>query len=372
MKIALLAPLHEAVPPQRYGGTERVLSWLTEELVRRGRAVTLFASGDSRSKATVVPVTPVALRPCAAKEVIGPHLKEIALLRDRLAQFDVVHSHVDFFALPFHRPGDPPVVTTLHGRLDLPEFAPVYTAFQHEAFVSISDAQRLPVPDLNWVATVHHGLPLRDYPVGNGRGDYLLFLGRISPEKGPHVAIDLARRLGVRLVLAAKVDAADRAYYEEAIVPRLAAAGPSVDYVGETDLAETVRLLQNARALLFPIDWPEPFGLVMIEAMACGTPVVTRRCGSTPEVVEHGTTGFVCDDDEDILLALKRLDRIDRAACRAHVAARFTVERMTDDYEAVYRRLQRERMSRWTTSSAFTIATTSSLPRGSRTTELGS
>jgi glycosyltransferase involved in cell wall biosynthesis len=372
MRIALLAPLHEAVPPHRYGGTERVLSWLTEELVRRGHTVTLFASGDSRTEATVVPVTPVALRPCGAKEVIGPHLKQIALLRDRLSEFDVIHSHVDFFALPFHRHGDPPIVTTLHGRLDLPEFAPVYTAFQNEAFVSISNAQRLPVPDLRWVATVYHGLPLAEYPVGPGRGDYVLFLGRISPEKRPHAAIDVARRAGVRLVLAAKVDPTDRAYYEEAIVPRLAVAGSAVDYVGETDLAETVRLLQDARALLFPIDWPEPFGLAMIESMACGTPVVTRRCGSTPEVVDHGSTGFVCDDDEDVLLALKRLDRIDRATCRAQVEARFTVERMTDDYEAVYRRLERERMSRWTTSSAFKIATTSSRPRGSRTTELGS
>ena len=372
MRIAVLAPLHEAVPPQRYGGTERVISWLTEELVRRGHTVTLFASGDSRTKANLVPVTPVALRPCGAKEVIGPHLKQIGLLRDHLAEFDVVHSHVDFFALPFRRPGDPPLMTTLHGRLDLPEFAPVYTAFQSEAFVSISDAQRLPVPDVRWVATVHHGLPLADYPVGRGNGDYLLFLGRISPEKRPHAAIDLARRLGVRLVLAAKVDAVDRVYYEEAIVPRLAAAGTAVEYIGETDLDETVRLLQDARALLFPIDWPEPFGLAMIEAMACGTPVVTRRCGSTLEVVDHGTTGFVCDDDESILLAMRRLDRIDRAACRDRVVRCFTVERMADDYEAVYRRLQRERMSRWTTSSAFTIDTTSSPRRDCRTTALES
>ena len=372
MRIALLAPLHEAVPPHRYGGTERVLSWLTDELVRHGHSVTLFASGDSNTRASLVPVTPVALRPCGAKEVIGPHLKEIALLRDHLAEFDVVHSHVDFFAMPFHRPDDPPLVTTLHGRLDLPEFAPIYTAFQHEAFVSVSHAQRLPVPDLRWVATVHHGLPLADYPVGDGRGDYLLFLGRMSPEKQPHVAIDLARRLGTKLVIAAKVDAVDRAYYEEAIVPRLASAKSEVEYVGETSLAETVELLQNARALLFPIDWPEPFGLVMIEAMACGTPVVTRRCGSTLEVVDHGATGFVCDDDEDVLFALQRLDRIDRAACRRHVETYFTVERMADAYEAVYRRLQRERMSRWTTSSAFTIGTTSSPPRDSRTTALES
>jgi len=370
MRIGLLAPLHEAVPPHRYGGTERVLSWLTEELVRRGHAVTLFASGDSKTTAELVPVTPVALRPCAAKEVVAPHFRELGLLRERIDELDVVHSHVDFFALPFRRAGDPPLVTTLHGRLDLPECFPVYDTFRSEAFVSISDAQRLPVPNLNWVATVHHGLPLHDYPVGRGAGDYVVFLGRISPEKRPHAAIDIARRVGIPLVLAAKVDPVDRAYFEEAIVPRLSGSG--VDYVGETGLAETVRLLGDARALLFPIDWPEPFGLAMIEAMACGTPVVTRRCGSTPEVIDHGTTGFVCDDDDDVALALGRLDRLDRAACRRRVETRFSVERMTDDYEAVYRRLVRERMSRWTTSSAFTIDTTSSLPRGSRTTALES
>jgi glycosyltransferase involved in cell wall biosynthesis len=347
-----------------------VLSWLTEELVRRGHTVTLFASGDSQTSAELVAVTPVALRPVGAKEVLGPHLHEIGLLRDRLEDFDVVHSHVDFLALPFRRPGDPPIVTTLHGRLDLPEHFPVFDAFRSEAYVSISAAQRLPVPNLNWVATVHHGMPLGDYPVGPGKGDYMLFLGRISPEKRPHAAIDIARKLGIRLVIAAKVDPADRAYFEEAILPRL--AGRGVEYVGETDLAETVRLLGDARALLFPIDWPEPFGLVMIESMACGTPVVTRRCGSTTEVVDHGRTGFVCDDDDDVAVALRRVDRLDRATCRQWVETRFSVERMTDDYEAVYRRLVRERMSRWTTSSAFTIDTTSSRRRGSPTTALES
>jgi glycosyltransferase involved in cell wall biosynthesis len=371
MRIAQLSPLHEAVPPERYGGTERVLSWLTDELVRRGHEVTLFASGDSRTNAALVPVTPVALRPCAAKETVAPHFRELGLLRDRLADFDVVHSHLDFMALPFRRPNDPPMVTTLHGRLDLPEFFPIYDAFRAEHFVSISNAQRLPVPLLDWVATIYHGLPLNEYAVGEGKGGYLLFLGRISPEKRPHAAIDIARKLGIRLVIAAKVDAADRAYYEEAIVPRLD-SGSGVDFVGETDLAETIRLLGDARALLFPIDWPEPFGLAMIEAMACGTPVVTRRCGSTPELIDHGKTGFVCDDDDEIVFALRKLDRLDRAACREAVATRFSVERMADEYEAVYRRLVRERMSRWTTSSAFTIDTTSSQPRGSRTTELES
>jgi glycosyltransferase involved in cell wall biosynthesis len=370
MRIALLAPLHEAVPPERYGGTERVISWLTEELVRRGHAVTLFASGDSRTAAELVAATPAALRPSGALEVIGPHLQQVAMLRDRLDDFDVIHSHVDMFAMPFRRPGDPPLVTTMHGRLDLPELAPVYAAFRTENLVSISDAQRAPLPDLRWVATVHHGLPLGDYPVGDGTGDYLLFVGRISPEKRPHVAIDVARRAGCRLVIAAKVDRADGAYWEAEVRPRLRGAG--VEYVGETDLATTRELLRNARALLFPIDWPEPFGLVMIEAMACGTPVLTRRRGSTPEVVADGVTGFVCDRDEDLEAAIRRVDTIDRRACRTWVETRFAVERMADDYEAVYLRLRTERMSRWTTSSGYTTATTSSPRRGSPTTALGS
>jgi glycosyltransferase involved in cell wall biosynthesis len=369
MRIAILAPLHEAVPPHRYGGTERVIAWLTDELVRRGHAVTLFASGDSRTTAELVPVIPSALRPSGAHEAIGPHIQQIGMLRDRLAEFDVIHSHVDFFALPFRRPGDPPLVTTMHGRLDLPELWPVYHFFDRANLVSISDAQRDPIPDLNWVATVHHGLPLADYPMGEGRGDYVLFLGRISNEKRPHVAIDIARRAGVRLVIAAKVDSVDEAYWEAEVRPRL---GPGVDYVGETDLAETVRWLRDARALLFPIDWPEPFGLVMIESMACGTPIVTRRRGSTPEIVEDGVTGFVCDDDAAVERALGQIDRIDRQACRNRAETRFSVARMADDYEAVYRGLQRERMSPWTTSSSFTTDTTSSPRPGSPTTAPGS
>jgi glycosyltransferase involved in cell wall biosynthesis len=261
-------------------------------------------------------------------------------------------------------------VTTLHGRLDLPELLPVYRYFGTANLVSISDAQRAPLSDLNWVATVHHGLPVGDYAMGHGRGDYVLFLGRISGEKRPHVAIDVARRAGVRLVIAAKVDRADEAYWETEVRPRL--DGPGVEYVGETDLDETVRLLQDARALLFPIDWPEPFGLVMIEAMACGTPIVTRRRGSTPEVVEDGVTGFVCDDDVAVEQALGQIDRIDRQACRDRAETRFSVERMADDYEVVYRGLRRERMSPWTTSSDFTTGTTSSPRRGSPTTVLES
>ena len=263
------------------------------------------------------------------------------------------------------------MVTTLHGRLDLPEFFPIYDAFRpstssRSATRSASRCRS----STGWRRSTT-ACPWTSTRSARGRATTCSFLGRISPEKRPHAAIDIARKLGIRLVIAAKVDAADRAYYEEAIVPRLE-RGSGVDFVGETDLPETIRLLGDARALLFPIDWPEPFGLAMIEAMACGTPVVTRRCGSTPELIDHGKTGFVCDDDDEIALALRKLDRLDRAVCREAAATRFSVERMADDYEAVYRRLVRERMSRWTTSSAFTIDTTSSPPQGSRTTALES
>jgi glycosyltransferase involved in cell wall biosynthesis len=370
MKVALLAPLHEAVPPRQYGGTERVVAWLADALVRKGHSTTLFASGDSQTAARVVPVVPQALRPNAAQDPIGPHLAMLAMLRDRLDQFDVVHSHIDYFACPFARPEDPPIVHTMHGRLDGSERRSIYHAFRRERLVSISDAQREPLPDMSWVATVHHGLPLDEFPVGDGSGGYVLFLGRVSSEKRPHVAIDLARKVGIPLVIAAKVDRVDRAYFESALAPRL--RQPGVDFVGETGPAETLALLQEARALLFPIDWPEPFGLVMIEAMACGTPVLTLRRGSAAEVVEHGVTGFVCDDEAELGRALGRIDRIDRAACRRRVEEHFSAERMASDYEAIYRRLRWERMSRWKTSSAFTTATTSSPPPASRTTVLES
>jgi glycosyltransferase involved in cell wall biosynthesis len=338
--------------------------------VRRGHAVTLFASGDSRTKAELAPVVPEALRPAGVPDVNGPHLVELGLLRERLADFDVIHSHVDYYALPFGRPGDPPIVHTMHGRLDLPEQRPVYSAFPFEPLVSISDAQRRALPQLRWLATVHHGLPLADYPVGEGRGRFVLFLGRMSAEKRPHVAIDVARRAGVRLVLAAKVDDANRPYFEREVQPRL--GQPGIDYVGETGPEDTLRLLGEARALLFPIDWPEPFGLVMIESMATGTPVITCRRGSAPEVVADGVTGFVCDDDAALVRALGRIDELDRAACRSWVGERFSVGRMTDDYENVYRRLRREGVSLRTTSSAFTTGTTSSRLPGSPTTVPGS
>ena len=336
MRIAQIAPVCESVPPKGYGGTERVVSWLTEELVRRGHRVTLFASADSRTRGRLVPVVERALDRGGGSDSVMAHVLEIGMVQRRLAEFDVLHSHIDYLAFPAFRDSDPPLVTTLHGRLDIEELAPIVRHFWQRPLVSISDSQRAPLPAANWVATVHHGLPLADYPFGDGRGDYLLFLGRMSPEKRPDVAIDAARRAGVRLVLAAKVDPTDRDYFESAVRPRL--AEPGIEFIGEVDQMAKIALLRDARALLFPILWPEPFGLVMIEAMACGTPVIARRCGSVDEVVGAGV-GRICDDDAALVPAIAEAGSIDRARCRRWVEQWFSVERMATAYERIYRRL---------------------------------
>ena len=338
MRIAQLAPLVEAVPPGTYGGTERVVDWLCRELTARGHEVTLFASGDSKTAARLVAVAPRALRTSGALyDPIAWHLAAVECLRSRAGEFDVIHSHLDYLPLPALRDVATPLVTTLHGRLDLTGLREIYRHFPHRRLVAISDAQRQTRPELPWAATIHHGLPLEDYPAGPGDGDFLLFLGRISPEKRPHVAIDVARRAGVRLVIAAKVDVADRTYFEEQVRPLL--GEPGIEFVGEVDHREKLELLGRCRGLLFPVLWPEPFGLAMIEALACGAPVIARRCGSTPEVIRHGETGFLCDDDDDLVRAIAELDRIDRRACRRDVEERFSSARMAADYEAVYRRV---------------------------------
>ena len=341
MRIAHVAPLYERVPPRLYGGTERVVSFLVEEQVRRGWDVTLFASGDSRTGASLVAPVARALRLDArAGDQLAPHVVELSQAFDRAGEFDLVHCHVDYLAFPFSRLVRTPTVHTLHGRLDLPHTRVVLGHFDDVPLVSISDAQRRPVQDLAlaWAGTVHHGLPLDAYPVGSGRGGYLAFLGRISPEKRPDLAIRAARRAGLPLRIAAKVDAVDRAYFEQEIEPLL--ADPLVEYMGEIGDAEKPAFLGEAAALLFPIDWPEPFGLVMIEALACGTPVIARRCGSVPEVITPGRTGFIADTIDDLAQAIRRLDRIDRAACRGEAEARFSVARMADGYESVYERLE--------------------------------
>lgn len=338
MRIAQVAPVAEAVPPERYGGTERVVSWLTEELVRRGHDVTLFAAGSSRTSATLVPVVPCALRQNDQRyDTVSWQPLVEALVQKRATEFDVIHSHIDEFAVAMLSRGvATPVLTTLHGRLDQGYVQRLLRNNRMPA-VSISYAQRDPVPSAWWAANIYHGLPLDRYQPGPGDGDYVVFLGRISPEKRPHVAIDIARRAGVRLVIAAKIDPVDRRYFEDVVRPRL--SDPLVDFVGEVDEQAKGRLLRHARALLFPILWPEPFGLVMAEAFAYGTPVITRRCGSTPEVVAHGRVGYVCDDDESLIDALKQVGQINRANCRRWVKEHFPVERMTADYERVYQTL---------------------------------
>jgi glycosyltransferase involved in cell wall biosynthesis len=340
MRIAQMAPLYERVPPERYGGTERVVAYLCDELVRRGHSVTLFASGDSRTAAHLVPSTERALRlDPTARDYIAPHLLGLSRAFERAGEFDVVHCHVDYLAFPFARFVRTPTVHTLHGRLDLPHLVPVYRHFRDLRFVSISHAQRAPlrVLGVRWAATVYHGLPLARFPYSAGRGRYLAFLGRISPEKGVEMAIAAAKEVRLPLKIAAKVDPVDREYFQREIAPLL--VDPLIEFIGEIDEEAKPAFLGSALALLFPIDWPEPFGLAMIEAMACGVPVIARPYGSVPEVLVSGRTGFVADTLEEIVDAVKRIDTISRAECRKHVEERFTVERMVDDYEAVYARL---------------------------------
>ncbi len=337
MRIAQVAPLYERVPPRLYGGTERIVSYVTEGLVRRGHDVVLFASGDSKTRAELVPGSRRALRlDDHIRDPLAYHVAQLKHVIERAGEFDVIHNHMDYLSFPLLAVSPTPVITTLHGRLDLPDLRAVFSAYAEARLISISDAQRQPLPDADWVATVPHGVPADFYPVGRGRGGYLAFLGRISPEKRLDTAIAAARATGIPLRIAAKVDRVDVDYFETQIRPLF---GPGVEFLGEIGGATKAKFLGDARALLFPIDWPEPFGLVMIEALACGTPVVARRRGSVPEVLEHGVTGFVCDDEAAMITAVRNLDTIDRAACRRAFERRFTDDRMVGDYEQTFARL---------------------------------
>lgn len=342
MKIAQIAPLAERCPPSLYGGTERIVSYLTEELVRQGHEVTLFASGDSVTLAELVPCCDVALRlGTRVRDPLPYYLMMLDRVMARASSFDVLHFHIDMMQFPLLRrmPVPVPTVTTLHGRLDLPDLLPFYTRFPQFPLVSVSTAQRAPMPPVNWAGTVHHGLPANLLTCcANPRGDYLAFLGRISPEKGPDDAIEIAARAGLPLKIAAKIDEVDRAYWESTIRP-LVAAHPNVEYLGEIDEHEKSAFLGNALALLFPIDWPEPFGLVMIEAMACGTPVIAFACGSVPEVIESGVSGDIVRSIDEAVAAVHRIGTLPRAAVRAAFEARFTADRMTRDYVRIYRSL---------------------------------
>ncbi len=339
MRIAQIAPLHERVPPRLYGGTERVVSFLTEELVRQGHDVTLFASGDSQTSARLVRCCDMALRfNPAVQDALPYHMIMLDEVRSRIGQFDVLHFHIDLLHAPLMRDLADRTLTTLHGRLDLPDLAPFYAAFRNLPLASISNNQRRYLGNANWLGTVHHGLPrdlLRFCPSPDG---YLAFLGRISPEKRPDLAIEIATRSGRLLKIAAKVDRADQAYWGTKIRP-MVVHNPDVEFIGEIGERDKAEFLGRAAALLFPVDWPEPFGLVMIEAMACGTPVIAYRRGSVPEVVEENISGFVVDTIEEAVTAVRRIRALDRAKVRAAFERRFTVERMAHDYVGIYRQL---------------------------------
>jgi glycosyltransferase involved in cell wall biosynthesis len=341
MRIAQVATLYESVPPRAYGGIERVVSWLTEALVERGHDVTLFASGDSTTRARLVEACPNALR--LIEDTADPQAFHVAMLERVVrmsTEFDLVHFHTDYQGFPFARRLACPHLTTLHWRLDIPGLAALYREFSDLPLVSISDAQRAPLPWVNWIGTVYHGLPDSQMPFSAEGGDYLAFLGRIAPTKRPDLAIEIAERAGIPIKIAAKIDNGDRWYYDGSIEPLF--HDPLVEYRGELADHEKGEFLAHARALLFPVDWPEPFGLVLIEALACGTPVIAFRRGSVPEIVEDGVTGFVVDDVESAVRAIGRLDELSRADCRAAFERRFTVSRMTDDYLALYGELLRE------------------------------
>jgi glycosyltransferase involved in cell wall biosynthesis len=341
MKIAQIAPLIESVPPRLYGGTERIVSYLTEELVARGHEVSLFASGDSVTSAELVPGCDSALRlNPRVRDVIPYHVMMLEQVRRRAREFDMLHFHIDLLHFPLIRDFAGRTVTTLHGRLDLPDLAPFYAMFDDIPLISISHDQRRPMPPANWVGTVHHGLPRNLLPLNAKSAGYLAFLGRVSPEKGPDRAIEIAARAGLPLKIAAKIDKADQAYWHEVIEP-LVRKTPKVEFLGEVDELQKVDFLGNATALLFPIDWPEPFGLVMIEAMACGTPVIAFRRGAVPEIVDDGVSGFIVDTIDEAVRAVRRIESLNRAGVRQAFEERFTVERMARDYLAVYRSLRK-------------------------------
>jgi glycosyltransferase involved in cell wall biosynthesis len=344
MKIAQVAPLIESVPPRLYGGTERVVSYLTEELVRLGHDVTLFASGDSITSAELAPCCTRALRlDPTVRDIIPYFMLMIDKVRERAEEFDVLHFHIDLFHFPLFRSLAARTLTTLHGRQDLGDLKPFYGRFGEMPLVSISNNQRKPLPHANFVATIHHGVPAGLHRPSYEQGSYVAFLGRISPEKRPDRAIRIARAAGIPLKIAAKVDKVDEDYFRNDILPLI--DGPGVEFIGEIDEREKTKFLGEAAALLFPVDWPEPFGLVMIEAMACGTPVLAFRCGSVAEVIEDGITGKVVNSELEAIAALPEILSYDRRVVRRRFEERFTAARMAKDYISIYRRLLKTRTS---------------------------
>jgi glycosyltransferase involved in cell wall biosynthesis len=339
LRIAQVSPLIESVPPKKYGGTERVVYYLTEGLVERGHEVTLFASGDSVTSARLIAPVKESLR--LGRKIHSTTIMHMLMLskvyEEMAGEFDIIHSHLEYLTLPYASRSRMPTVLTMHGRLDVPDYVDILKRYSSMAWVSISDSQRAPVPDINWVGTVYHGYPENLFEFNPDPENYFLYLGRFSEEKRPDEAIRLARACKIHLKLAAKIDTADKAYFKAKVEPLL--DSPYIEYIGEVDDRRKGELLRNARALLNPIDWPEPFGLVMIEALACGTPVIVRRCGSSPEVISDGVSGFVCDSQLDFIHAIHNIGVISRAACRREFEQRFTQRHMVDNYEALYRKV---------------------------------
>jgi glycosyltransferase involved in cell wall biosynthesis len=335
MRIAQVAPLYESVPPQRYGGTERVVSWLTEELVSQGHDVTLFASGDSQTASRLIPCSRKSLRTDPdCRDSLAHHIALIERVAQAASRFDIIHFHIDYLHFPFSRNEKLSQITTLHGRLDLADLVPLYREFPEMPVVSISRAQRRPLPWINWVGNVHHGLPVNSLRPDTGSGGYLAFIGRISPEKRPDRAVEIAKRTGIPLKIAAKVDRVDTEYFEREIKPLL--SGPLVEFIGEITDSEKQEFLGNALACLMPIDWPEPFGLNMIEAMACGTPTVAFRHGSVPEIITDGLNGFIVDNIDQAVDAVSRIRALSRGDCREVFEEKFTAARMAADYLRIY------------------------------------
>lgn len=365
MRIAQVAPLYESVPPKLYGGTERVVSWLSEELVRLGHDVTVFASGDSLTRARLIPTCKESLRLSPESiDHLAHHFVQMEQVLRHKDEFDLIHFHVDYLHFPISRRERYIHLTTLHGRLDIPDLVPLYNVYTEMPVVSISDAQREPLPHLNWQGTVHHGMPIDSYNFHRRGGDYLAFLGRTSPEKGLDRAIEIARASGMPLKIAAKIDKHDQDYFETVIQPLLGSA--DVEFIGEIGYAEKDDFLGNAAALLFPIAWPEPFGIVMIEAMACGTPVIAYPFGSVPEVVQHGVSGFLVHDLASAVGAVKQIGQIDRKKVRKDFENKFTADRMALDYLKIYERMVSRKKTPLTASSG--VLNWMKLPSPSRST----
>lgn len=354
MRIAQVAPLVESVPPQYYGGTERVVHYLTEELVRAGHDVTLYASGDSRTSARLRCTCERALRLGRQKlaDPLAHHLLLAEIVAQEASDYDIVHFHIDYLPFSLIRQNKLPAVTTLHGRLDIPDLFPLYREFDDMRLISISDAQRDPMAWANWQATVYHGLPEALFQPRYNAGNHLAFIGRISPEKRVDLAIEIAKRAGMRIRIAAKIDPADQAYYESV---RHLLDQPHVEFLGEIGEAQKGEFLGDAAAMLFPVDWPEPFGLVMIEALACGTPVIAFRRGSVPEIIEHGVTGFVVENVEEAAEAARRISLIKRPMCRSEFERRFSARRMCCEYVRVYRQVLLEGRRRGVSSGDLTL-----------------